>query len=79
MGSNKIGLGMLILYVIITAVRQSIEPKIVGQQIGLHPVVTLLCMFVGVNLMGILGLLLLPVIATLLKKLNDDGVIQLFK
>lgn len=78
-GSNRIGIGMLILYIVITAVRQSIEPKIIGQQIGLHPVVTLLCMFVGVNLMGILGLLLLPVIATLLKKLNDDEVITLLK
>ncbi len=79
MGNNKIGIGMLLLYIIITVVRQTLEPKIVGQQIGLHPIVTLLLMFVGAQLMGVLGLFLLPIIATLLLKLNKDGTIHLFK
>lgn len=78
LGNTKLGVGMLILYVIITAVRQAIEPKIVGQQIGLHPIITLLLMYVGTQLMGILGLLLLPIIATILKKMNDEGTIHLF-
>lgn len=79
LGYTKIGVGMLILYLVITAVRQTIEPKIVGQQIGLHPILTLLLMFVGAQLMGVLGLLLLPVIATIIKKLNDEGTIHVFK
>lgn len=78
LGYTKIGIGMFILYIIITAVRQTIEPKIVGQQIGLHPIITLILMYVGVQLMGVLGLLLLPVIATIIKKLNDEGTIHLF-
>lgn len=79
LGNTKMGIGMLILYIVITAVRQTIEPKIVGQQIGLHPILTLLLMFVGAQLMGVLGLLILPVIATILKKLNDEGTITLFR
>lgn len=79
MGSTKIGIGMLIVYIIITAVRQTIEPKIVGQQIGLHPILTLLLMYVGAQLMGVLGLLLLPIIATIIKKLNDEGTIHVFR
>jgi sporulation integral membrane protein YtvI len=79
LGNTRIGIGMLFLYIIITVVRQSIEPRIVGQQIGLHPIVTLLLMFVGAQLMGVLGLLMLPIIATLLLKLNDEGTIHLFK
>lgn len=78
-GNTKIGVGMLVLYIIITAVRQTIEPKIVGQQIGLHPILTLLLMYVGAQLMGVLGLLLLPIIATILKTLNDDGTIHIIK
>ncbi len=78
-GNTKIGIGMLVLYIIITAVRQTIEPKIVGQQIGLHPIVTLLLMYVGAQLMGVLGLLMLPIIATILVKLNSEGTIHLFK
>jgi sporulation integral membrane protein YtvI len=78
-GNNTIGFGMLILYIIITVVRQSLEPKIVGQQIGLHPVVTLTCIFVGAQLLGVVGLLAFPVAATILKKMNDEGTIHLFK
>lgn len=79
LGNTKIGIGMFILYIIITSVRQAVEPKIVGQQIGLHPIMTLVLMYVGVQLMGVLGLLLLPVIATIIKTLNDEGTINLFK
>ena len=78
-GDIKVGLGMLLLYIFITAVRQTIEPKIVGQQIGLHPIVTLLLMFIGAQLMGVLGLLLLPVLATLLLQLDSDGTINILK
>lgn len=79
MGNTKIGIGMLILYIIITVVRQIIEPKIVGQQIGLHPIVTLILMYVGAQLMGILGLLILPIMATIIVKLDKEGSIHLFK
>ncbi len=79
LGNAKLGIGMFILYIIITAVRQAIEPKIVGQQIGLHPIITLILMYVGAQLMGVLGLLLLPVIATIIKTLNDEGTIHVFK
>lgn len=79
MGNPKTGIGMLILYIIITAVRQVLEPKIVGQQIGLHPIVTLILMYIGAQLMGVLGLLILPVMATILVQLNREGSINLFK
>lgn len=78
-GRTSFGVGMLVLYIVITVVRQILEPKVVGQQIGLHPVVTLLCMYVGAQLLGIIGLFAFPIIATLLKKMNDDGTIHLFK
>lgn len=79
MGNTKIGIGMLVLYIVITVVRQILEPKIIGQQIGLHPIVTLILMYVGVQLMGLLGLLILPIIATILVKLDKEGSIHLFK
>lgn len=78
-GNNLIGFGILILYIVITIVRQTLEPKIVGQQIGLHPVVTLVCIFVGAQLIGVLGIFIVPVMATIIKKLNDEGSIHLFK
>ncbi|MGB8454654.1 MAG: sporulation integral membrane protein YtvI [Anaerocolumna sp.] len=77
-GNNSMGFGILILYIIITVVRQTLEPRVIGQQIGLHPVVTLISIFIGAQLLGVVGIFLLPVTATILKKLNDEGTIHLF-
>lgn len=61
MGNFKIGLGIWALYLCITAVRNAVEPKFVGHQIGLHPLATLVAMVVGLKLAGLAGMLLLPI------------------
>lgn len=78
-GSYSLALGLGIVYVIITVIRNIIEPKIVGSNIGLHPVVTLISMFIGVQLFGVIGLFGFPILLSLLKHLNDNGTIHLFK
>jgi sporulation integral membrane protein YtvI len=77
--NTPLGIGMLLLYLVITAVRQFLEPKIIGKQIGLHPIVTLISIFVGAQLLGVVGIFLLPVTVTILKQMNDEGTIHLFK
>ncbi len=57
--------GVAALYIIMLVVRNVVEPKLVGQQMGLHPVATLLCMFVGLQLFGILGLFGFPIALSL--------------
>ena len=79
MGKWVLGLGLLALYLIITVIRNIIEPKIVGHQVGLHPVVTLLSMLAGLQLFGIIGLFGFPITLSLLKNLNDRGVIHILK
>ena len=66
-------------YLIITVIRNIIEPKIVGGQLGLHPVVTLCSMFLGLQLFGGVGMFGFPIGLSLLRYLNDHGVIHLFK
>lgn len=66
------GVGMAILYVVVIIVRQIMEPRIVGRQVGLPPLVTLACMFVGTSLFGGVGLFGLPILAAILTNLNDD-------
>ena len=78
-GNIALGVGLTILYVVITVIRNILEPKIVGEQIGLHPLIILICMFVGVKLFGFLGLFVLPLIVIILKNLNDNGKIKIFK
>lgn len=78
-GNIGLAVGLVILYIIILVIRQTLEPKVVGNQIGLHPIVTLMCMFVGAQLFGFIGLFLLPILVTILKNMNDEGSIHIFK
>ena len=64
-GDYYTGFGMLIIYAVVTVVRQIMEPRIVGVSIGLHPLVTLMTMYVGFRLFGFMGIILLPIIAIL--------------
>ena len=77
-GDVKRGVGLLVMYVIITIVRQIIEPRIVGDHVGLHPLLTLMCMFVGLRVFGGVGMRGLPIWVAVLNGLENDGVITLF-
>ena len=78
-GNVAMGIGLLVIYGVITVVRQIIEPKLVASQLGLPAFVTLMAMYIGSQLFGFVGLFLLPMTVMLLKVLNDDGVIHIFK
>ena len=78
-GDYPLALGLLIVYVVITIIRNILEPKIVGSQIGLHPVITLCSMFIGVQLFGVIGLFGFPIGLSLLRYLNENGTIHLYK
>ena len=78
-GSTVRGLGIFIIYVVVVVVRQIIEPKIVGKHVGLRPIVTLTCMYVGSKLFGgIVGLFGLPIAAAIIMDLNSSGVFHIF-
>jgi len=70
---------LFVLYVIVTVVRNFIEPKIVGDTIGLHPVIMLMSIFLGVSIFGPLGLLVMPFMLIVIKRLNDTGRIRMFR
>lgn len=77
-GNHFLGIGLLVLFVINTVVRQFSEPKILGKSLNLHPVATLVMLYVGYSLFGFLGILLIPfvsvVIAVILKKNHSAKV-----
>ena len=78
-GDYRTAIGLGIVYVIITVIRNIMEPKIIGEHVGLHPIVTLLAMVVGVYVFGGIGLLGLPLFLALCQSLNEAGVIHWFK
>ena len=78
-GSVGKGVGLLLIYVVEIVVRQVIEPRIVGRQVGLHPLITLISMFVGSKLFGGVGLLGLPITCAIVASLDETGVIHIIK
>ena len=79
-GNIKLGIGILVILAVISIVRQFIEPKIVSKQIGIHPIFTLIAMYTGFKLIGVLGLLVGPIALIIIKNvygtLIDKGVIK---
>ncbi len=70
-GNFPIGIGVLLLYAVILVIRNIVEPKIVGEQVGLHPLITLLAIFVGFRFLGIIGMFALPIVAIILTQLYN--------
>ena len=56
-------LGLLVLYACVVLIRSVLEPKLVGSHLGLDPLVTLIAMYCGFRLWGLVGMLLLPLLA----------------
>lgn len=79
LGDFRLAVSLLVVYVIVTIIRNIIEPKIVGGQLGLHPIVTLSSMFAGVQLLGAAGLFGFPIGLSLICHLDRKGVITVFK
>ncbi len=78
LGNNPLGFGLLILYGIVTIVRQVIEPKIVGDQLGLNPLVTLISIYLGFIWLGVFGMLLVPITANIFIRLYNEGKLTAF-
>lgn len=78
-GNYNQGIGLLIIYALITVIRQYIEPKIVGTSLGVHPLVTLAGLYIGLKLFGFMGMFLVPLTVMTLKAFNDSGRIKLWK
>lgn len=78
LGNPTMGFSLLALYLIITIIRNILEPKVVGAQIGLHPLLTLICIYVGMKLAGFAGLFGLPIAVVILKTMHEQGKITFF-
>ncbi|MBR4241858.1 MAG: sporulation integral membrane protein YtvI [Eubacterium sp.] len=78
MGNFKQAIGLIIIYIVITLIRQYIEPKIVGDTLGVHPLVTLMGLYFGLKLFGFLGMFIVPLTVMTLKVFNDTGRIHLW-
>lgn len=79
-GNISLALLLIGLYIITIVVRQILEPKLVSKGIGIHPIWTLIAMYTGFKVIGIIGLFLGPILLIILKnvfsKMIDDGIVK---
>lgn len=77
-GNIGLGIGLLVVYGVITVIRQILEPRLVAMNVGLPPIVTLAGMYLGLQLFGIVGLFALPITFVMVKVLNEEEIIHLW-
>lgn len=78
-GNFTRGIELIVLYLVITFVRNAVEPKLVGSQIGLHPVITFAGMLLGLKYAGLIGMFGVPLLTAFVLDLNRKGIISIFK
>lgn len=66
-GNMYLGIGLLITYSVIVIARQLIEPRIVSSNLGIHPFLTLISMYIAFKVLGITGLIVGPIILVIFK------------
>ncbi|MBR3249345.1 MAG: sporulation integral membrane protein YtvI [Clostridia bacterium] len=79
-GDLKLGIAIIGLLIVMSIVRQFLEPRIVSKNIGIHPIFTLIAMYTGFKFIGVMGLILGPIILIILKNLFsnliDKGIVK---
>lgn len=70
-GNTQQALNILAIFGIISLVREIIEPKVVGNCMGMHPLLTLISMYAGYKFFGVLGIILLPPTVMIIKSFAD--------
>lgn len=79
-GDIELAVSLIVLYIVIIVTRQLVEPRIVSNHIGIHPIFTLIAMYTGFKLIGVIGMFVGPIILIILKNIFetmiDNGVVK---
>ncbi|PWU68976.1 sporulation integral membrane protein YtvI [Gracilibacillus dipsosauri] len=75
-GDLFVGIQLSILAIILLAIRRTVEPKVMGKHIGLSPLATLIAMYVGLKLLGLLGFIVGPLIVIAFNSAKEAGIIR---
>ena len=78
-GNLTASIGLAVLYAMISFIRYILEPKIVGDQLGMNPIVSLVAIYCGYRLFGIIGMITFPLLAHIIIVLNKKGLLKLYK
>jgi len=73
-GDLHTAIGLAIIYGIITITRQVLQPKILGDQMGAHPLASLMSIFIGFRVFGLLGLIIGPSLLMVFIAIRERGL-----
>lgn len=73
-GNIKLGIAILLLYIIITILRNIFEPRIISSSLNIDPLVSLISLFVGFKLFGVVGFLFGPILFTVMTIVFDEEI-----
>ena len=79
-GDLNLGIAIIVLLIIMSIIRQFLEPRLVSKNIGVHPIFTLIAMYTGFKFIGVIGMLIGPIILIIIKNifatLIDQGIVK---
>lgn len=73
-GDLKLGIALISIYTISVVAKQLLEPKLVSKNIGIHPIFTLIAMYTGFKMLGVLGLFIGPIALIVIKNLFAQSI-----
>lgn len=76
-GKVGFGLALLVLLGIELLIRQIVEAKVVGKSIGVHPLATLLSLYLGYRLFGFAGFFIGPILAVVIRTIVVEAIIPM--
>jgi len=76
-GDNYTGFGLLLLFIVITVARRVIEPKIIGDSVGIGALSALVSMYVGFKLVGVIGVFIGPLVVIIYSAVRKAGLFQI--
>jgi len=78
-GDVQLAIGLGLTYALVSITHSVMEPRFVGNQLGLHPLATLMAMYLGYRLIGVVGMITFPLGFILLKQFHDQGYVRLWR
>ncbi|WP_269745431.1 AI-2E family transporter [Paenibacillus sp. P22] len=76
-GQVGTGIGLLVLFLVITVVRRIIEPKILGDSVGIGSISALVSLYVGFKLVGVIGVFIGPLVVIIYMAARKAGLFKL--
>ena len=73
MGEYKTTVALVVIYVVTQVVRQLLQPKLVGDSVGLNPLVTLILLYIGYRIRGVIGMIIAVPVGMVLINMCQAG------